>query len=90
MYSRMRLDEITARPVWFWNPACSVHSILEAEMNRQKREEAQRNSGTAGKPADQPSRSNPPDREQTRAREDVKRPEQQQPPREPGKLPLPD
>ena len=59
-------------------------------MNRQKREEALRNSGTSGKPSsDQPGRSNPPDSDQTQNHED-KSPEQHHPHREPGKLPLPE
>ena len=59
-------------------------------MNRQKREEAQRKSGTSGNPSDQPGRSNPPDRDRTQNREETESPERQQPHREPGKLPLPE
>ena len=86
----MRLNE--RQPGWFTLDPRLQYSVatLEAEMNRQKREEAQRNSGTPGKPSDQPGRSNPPDRNRTQNREDAESPERQQPHREPGKLPLPD
>ena len=59
-------------------------------MNRQKREEALRNSGKSGERSDQPGRSSPPDRDRMRNREDMESPERQQPQREPGKLPLPE
>ena len=59
-------------------------------MNRQKREEALRNSHRSGERSDQPGRSNPPDRDRMRNREDMESPERQHTPREPGKLPLPE
>ena len=59
-------------------------------MNRQKREEAQRNSNKSGDQAGQPDRSSPPDRDRMRNRENKETPERQQPERESGRLPLPD
>ena len=56
-------------------------------MNRQKREAALRNGTEPGKPPDQPGRSNQPDREKVRSEGSQ---ETQKPPREPGKLPLPE
>ncbi len=58
-------------------------------MNRQKREEALRNSSQPGKPTDQPDRSKQPDREQVRGGQQGGA-QEQKPPREPGKLPLPE
>ena len=71
-------------------------------MNRQKREEALRNSSQPDKPSDQPGRSKQPDRskepdrskgpegEGVRGSEDMGSEERLKPQREPGKLPLPD
>lgn len=59
-------------------------------MNRQKREEALRNSSQSDRPSDQPGRSSQPDPEPVRGKEDMGPEEQQKPQREPGKLPLPD
>ncbi len=59
-------------------------------MNRQKREEAQRNREKSGERSDQPGRSNPPEGERMHNREDMAASERQQPRREPGKLPLPE
>ena len=59
-------------------------------MNRQKREEALRNSSQSGKPSsDQPSRASEPGRDRVRGG-DAESQERQQPQREPGKLPLPE
>ena len=58
-------------------------------MNRQKREEALRDSSQSGKQSDQPSRPNQPAREQVR-NSDAGAQERQKPQREPGKLPLPE
>ena len=58
-------------------------------MNRQKREEALRNSSESGKRPDQPDRGTQPDRDRMRGSEAGSQ-EREHPQREPGKLPLPE
>jgi hypothetical protein len=58
-------------------------------MNRQKREDALRNSSESEKQPDQPNRGSQPRREQVRNNETGSQ-ERHQPQREPGKLPLPE